>query len=392
MSRLPIILFAVLCLGCREFGSVTISPASVLPSSPFANAGVSSPSAAEPAPPTTRPSSYTSVPSPNPDPAADLPFPLCGDVHELEAPARWYRAGLSGGDVLTIRDWAQRQPGYVEIWVDRDLHDGWTSVAFSGDSTAREGDLSAKFPNARAVVIPFGESESHLKDLRSRAMTPLSNIGGRGVSTSVAITKGVVEADLSYLDPALLDVLAENFAGEPLCLTGQDARLKPIEGPQPTGGAGWRLLADEDGTGNIYRTAIAFDDASYAALWGKAGISADAPNVDFQSEVVMWFGAVHGSSCPRLRLDDVVVEPDRPLVHGKITELDYGMCTADAMPHSYVVGIDRSVLPRGPFAIQLDAEDPPGGVPEERTVIDVDLSAAGSTAEPSQIHEGGPIP
>jgi hypothetical protein len=166
----------------------------------------------------------------------------------------------------------------------------------------------------------------------------------------------------------------------------------PSEGPQPLSGDGWRLLADQDLTGQAYATGIAFDETSYAELWHRVGLSGDAPGVDFESNVVLWFGAVHGSSCPRLRLDDIVVERDRPLVHAQITELDYGICTADAAPHAYMVALERKNLPRGPFAIQLGAEDPPAGVPDERTVVGADLSVPGSTATPSDIRTGGQIP
>jgi hypothetical protein len=49
------------------------------------------------------------------------------------------------------------------------------------------------------------------------------------------------------------------------------------------------------------------------------------------------------------------------------------------------VAVDRARLPRGPFAIQVGATDPPAGVPEERTLVTVDLSASGSTATDDQI-------
>jgi hypothetical protein len=112
--------------------------------------------------------------------------------------------------------------------------------------------------------------------------------------------------------------------------------------------------------------------------------------VDFETEVAIWFGAVYGSSCPNLRLDDVVVDEDRALIHAEIVDLDAGMaCTADANPRAYVVAVERSRLPEGPFAIQLRADDPPSGVPEERTLVGVDLSQPGSVAGPDDI---GPDP
>ncbi len=151
--------------------------------------------------------------------------------------------------------------------------------------------------------------------------------------------------------------------------------LLPSAGPQQPAGDGWRLLAAQDETGQSYRTGIAFDDQSYETLWAEIGLVGDRPAVDFEAKVAVWFGAVHGSSCPKLRLDGVVADRDAALLFADIVLIDGLMaCTADAIPHAYVVAVERSRLPVGPFAIQLDQDGPPPGAPEERTVIDVDLT------------------
>ncbi|NLF03924.1 MAG: hypothetical protein GX593_02785, partial [Actinomycetales bacterium] len=62
-----------------------------------------------------------------------------------------------------------------------------------------------------------------------------------------------------------------------------------------------------------------------------------------------------------------------------------------ANPHAYVVAVERSLLPEGPFHVQLDADDPPWGAPEERTHVDVDLRAPGSEATDAQIHHAPSI-
>jgi hypothetical protein len=101
----------------------------------------------------------------------------------------------------------------------------------------------------------------------------------------------------------------------------------------------------------------------------------------------VWFGAVYGSSCP-IRLDDVVVDTgqERAVVHAvTVVPGGTGACTDDANPHSYVIALERDRLPAGPFAIQLGPTDPPAGVPEERTVVDADLSVAGAVATVDQV-------
>jgi len=167
----------------------------------------------------------------------------------------------------------------------------------------------------------------------------------------------------------------------------------PSEGPQAQQGDGWRLLADEQGAGQPYRTGIASDQPSYGALWTDIGLSGDPPAVVFESEVVIWFGAVYGSSCPNLRLDNVVVDRERALVHAEIVLVDSpSACTADANPHAYLVALERARLPSGPFAIQLGADDPPAGAPEERTLVDVDLSLPGAVAGPGEVHPDPSLP
>ncbi|MBA2633165.1 MAG: hypothetical protein H0U86_09240 [Chloroflexi bacterium] len=109
--------------------------------------------------------------------------------------------------------------------------------------------------------------------------------------------------------------------------------------------------------------------------------------------MVIWFGAVYGSSCPNLRLDDVVVDAERALVHAEIVLVDApAACTGDANPHAYLVALDRARVPPGPFAIQLGADEPPAGVPEERTLVDVDLSRPGAVAGPGEVHGDPALP
>lgn len=84
--------------------------------------------------------------------------------------------------------------------------------------------------------------------------------------------------------------------------------------------------------------------------------------------------------CP-VRLDGVVV--GGTTLHGQIVvpgSVPDSARTADANPHSFVVAVERSLLPAGPFVVQLNATDPPVGAPMEGTAVDVDLSGPGSTA------------
>jgi hypothetical protein len=82
----------------------------------------------------------------------------------------------------------------------------------------------------------------------------------------------------------------------------------------------------------------------------------------------------------------VVVDTERATVHGEFVMPGSPMtCTSDANPEAYVVAIERDRLPDGPFAVQLHAEDPPPGAPEERTLVHVDLREPGSVATDDEI-------
>jgi hypothetical protein len=284
-----------------------------------------------------------------------------------------------------VRQWAAGQPGFEEIWIDRD-HLGWITVAFSTDVDARQRELQERFPDVGAVVVAVDRPIAELHALQERVHEELAPF--IDVSSGIDVTRWVVGIGIGVLDAERIAAVEERFAGEPICVEGADPAEVPSAGPQRGAADGWRLLASESGVGEPYRTGIAFDEASYAELWRAIGLPDDRrPAVDFDAEVAIWFGAVFGSGCEDLRLDDVVTDHDRALVHAEIVLGGWPLgCNDDANPHAFVVAVERSHLPSGPFAIQLDAHGPPGGAPEERTVVDVDLSPAGAVAAPGQVH------
>ncbi len=341
----------------------------------------------------------TAPPSPTapsqPDPAgAGTSIPLCETVEHISAPAEWYRDSpvYVANEMPTerVRAWAAGKPGFEELWIDRD-HLGWITVAFSADAEARQAELEPEFPGVGVVAVGVDWTMAGLERLQRRVADEIGPLFP--LDSSISVTQGVVTIGLGVLKEERVGAVQERFAGEPICLEGIDPSEAPREGPQLGQGDGWRLLVDQQGAGQPYRTGIAFDPASYRDLWTEIGLEDERPNVDFESEVVIWFGAVYGSSCPNLRLDDVVVDRERALVHAEIVLAAGPMaCTADANPRAYLVAVERRALPAGPFAIQLDADGPPGGAPEERTLVEADLSLPGAVAEPGQVHGDPTLP
>jgi hypothetical protein len=344
------------------------------------------------APPSATPTEIPVVASPDPSlashTAASGPIPRCEAVPAITAAAELYRDSpiyvANEQPVEEIRTWAQSKPGFEDLWIDRD-HLGWLTVAFSQGADARQAELEREFPDVGVVAVGVAWTIAELERLQNEVNAELSPLFP--ISTWTSITQGVVGVHVGALEPDRVAAVTERFAGEQLCIEGTDPANASPEGPQPVSGDGWRLLADQQGVGLPYRTGIAADAAGYARLWREVGLSGDPPAVDFVSEVVIWFGAVYGSGCP-VRLDGVVVDPGQALVHGEIVLVGQPpACNSDANPHAYLVALERAALPAGAFAIQLGAEDPPRGVPEERTIVDVDLSRPGSAPAPDEVHQ-----
>lgn len=343
--------------------------------------------------------------SPNPPPASvgagaasppSLPvltgsIPWCADVPPLAAAPELYRdepiyvSNEMPADA--VHKWVRQKPGFEGIWIDRG-HNGWVTVAFSQDAAARQAELVEEFPEAGVVVVAVDWT---MKELEALADEISHEDDPQAMGVGVRVNYGVVEINVGVLTQETVSAFEARYEGERVCFTGIDPALVPPDGPQPSGGETWRLLTDQDEVGPPYRTGIAADPEGYAALWASIGLEGEPPAVDFESEVVVWFGAVHGSSCPRLRLDNVVVDHERALLYAEITRFELGMCTMDAIGHAYLVAVPREVLPHGPFTIQLQAEEPPPGAIGQKTIVDADLSVPGSTLAPADLHSAPPV-
>ncbi len=320
-------------------------------------------------------------------------FPSCEDVPVITAPQEAYRDSpiyvQNEMPIEDVQEWAATQPGYEGLWIDRE-HNGWLTVAFSENAADRQADLKAMFPDVGVVAVEVEHTTEELADLQARVSEEMAQLLDSFAAGSYE-NKGVVGVSVGILTPEIIEAIAKRLPGEPICVEGGDPSTLPPPGPQPQEGEGWRLLADEAPAGDAYRTGIATDQGSLETLWEGIGLETPLPDVDFETEIVVWFGAVYGSSCPDIRLDRVVVEG--PLVYADIVLPNPPVaCTDDANPHAYLVALERDRLPAGPFAIQLDSNDPPQGVPEERTVVNVDLSQPGSVAGPDDIGQDPNLP
>ena len=119
-------------------------------------------------------------------------------------------------------------------------------------------------------------------------------------------------------------------------------------------GAGWRLLSDgQAGGGEGYVVRAATDATEYSEMWEALGLEGDAPEVDLTTEVAVSFGHGIGSSCPEVRLDDVVIEGG--VVFSVTSDpLEPRGCTADLVGAAvFIVAIARDAVPDG-FTLWLN--------------------------------------
>jgi hypothetical protein len=372
----PLLVLGVL-VSCSSTDEGTLD-AGVPPTAPSTDPAPTTSLAAEPAP----------DPAPESDDALGFGLAACGETSVvLSAGPSWYRDEpvyvANEQPVEEVRAWAEGQPGYEGIWIDRE-HRGWLSVGFTSDVEARQEDLLAEFPDVGVVAVEVPAGRDELAALQTE-VGEVAKAAGFDVSSSGDVPYGRVEVWAPVLDDSHLAPFAA-FADRPVCFTGPSASEVVPDGPQTESGDGWRLLG-EPMPGPPYRTGVATTDEQYGALWERAGRIDERPNVDFTTEIVVWFGAVYGSTCP-IRMDDVVVDRARALVHGDfVVPGSPQLCTADANGKGYLVALERERLPVGPFAVQLTANDPAYGVPEERTLVTVDLSAPGAVATDAQLTE-----
>lgn len=124
-----------------------------------------------------------------------------------------------------------------------------------------------------------------------------------------------------------------------------------------TRGDGWQLLAAAGRAGSIEelepRAEVISTAPALADEWLALGLGGEPGEIDFERAVVLRVTFVGSGSCPvhldELRLTDV------PIVARGSTGL-YSGCTADAVPYTFLLAVDRDRLPTGPFAILVTAD------------------------------------
>lgn len=317
-------------------------------------------------------------------PSGDRPtlLPLCrdtepirGEVINPDAPPLGPTQNVPEPLVVAVNEVGERHPeSFSGRWIDRDSNT--FAIAFTTDLEARRSEvLDAVGGSVRTSIV---EAEHTMEELLAvAARIGESDAYGENrliLGTSIRENYGLVWVAVDVLDAETIEAVTERFGGEPVCLEGADPSDYIPPGPQPTGGDGWRLLADEPGLGRPWATGYADSEAQLGVLLDDVGLDVEPPVVDFSTEAVIWFGPAVSGSCPDIRLDDVIFDLEERMVRPLIVlPGGWRTCTGDANPHAYLVAVLRDRLPDTPFTVELlvDAcENAPGVCEEQRTLVD----------------------
>jgi hypothetical protein len=333
----------------------------------------------------------------------DSGLTMCVEVGYPTAPEDWYSdSPIYVGNEMPVEEvgaFARELEGYENIWIDRE-HNGWVTVGFvDADVAAHQAALEAEFPDAGVVAVAMPIAVEDLELIRQRIDEALPADMN---AWNVYDARGVVSVWVHRLTPERIALVEDIVGDDPACLEGVDPELAPVPGPQPDGGDGWTYLAAVDNMMGERPIVIA-DSERLAEAWAALGLEDEPAAVDFQTRIVVAFPFFYSGSCPESRFDDVVVEGGvvYPVVVYPGTEQ---WCTADANPRTYLIGMERDVLPSPPFRIfhsketvltvQVTADlRQPGSVPTDAQVEDVVAPRPRSaTATPTVIETGFPWP
>ena len=306
-------------------------------------------------------------------------LPMCADTPYVSAPADWYRDTPLYVSNEMPRDevgaFASQLDGYQNIWVDRDHH-GWVTVGFYGvDVELHQAALEAEFPDVGVVAVELPYTASELNELARRLDAQLPDDMD---AESFFEGHGVVEVMVGAMTPGRIALVEQIVGDSPVCLVGEDPSTVPAPGPQRAGGEGWTYLGEAD-TGDESGLLLITDQVSLEDRWAGLLLEEDVPQVDFEANVVLTPTIRHSSSCPETRLDGVRVEHD--LVYPVVVDLrGITACTADGVPRTYFLSLDRDLLPAPPFRIAMLPAS------EQQITVEADLREPGTEPAEGEVY------
>lgn len=131
----------------------------------------------------------------------------------------------------------------------------------------------------------------------------------------------------------------------------------PDNGNEPPEGFTYELVATEKTVpaGDFYVAfALAETDDEYRSIWDEHRFEDEAPDVDWNNEVVIFVATGESGSCP-MNLMDVRYDPDESLITVDVSEdveADTA-CTDDWTPRSFVIAVEAGDLDEDELYVSL---------------------------------------
>jgi hypothetical protein len=122
---------------------------------------------------------------------------------------------------------------------------------------------------------------------------------------------------------------------------------------QPTSGNGWRLLATQRASGSPGSVLPIADEPALQAAWKALYLHGDAPAVDFSNVAVYWLTSVGSIACPS-RLNGIHVDDAAAMVTASFSLAVTAGCDSNRVPDSFLLAIDRAVLPAGRYEVVVE--------------------------------------
>jgi hypothetical protein len=287
---------------------------------------------------------------------ADLPGLLAGPSGDVTAEQAQFEERAAGAVSVIDNYGTEHADSYAGAWIDWSGPD--VAVAFTRDVDLN-GQIARKLvgPGIELRVQSAARSLARLQAIQETIGE--LDLGGMLSATAVDVVRDRVSVELNVVEPDTLALLSEAAPADALCVDGPSPAEIVPDTPQVRSGNGWRLLADAPSKGIPWELGTALDPSAYERLWAQLGLRGDPPAVDFDRELVLYFNHGTSGSCPKIRLDNVVV--DSGVVYPLIVRpgVQPLACTSDAHPHAYLLAVERSRVPKR-FRLQNVAGDCPG--------------------------------
>ena len=235
-----------------------------------------------------------------------------------------------------------------------------TVMRFTADLERHRQAIAAIAGNQPFEVRHSRFTEFELRSLQHDLVDDLVRLpGAEFLSLGLDVKSNVLQLEIKSNDASLKERLEAQHGGR------LRVDLHPLPGPWQNAafGPGWRLLAAGQSASEAYRVRAATSSGEWVDLWSALDPVNAAPEIDLETEIAVSFGHGIGSSCPEVRLDEVVIDHAHRRVFSVTSDpLAPRACTADLAGGAwFVVALERSSLPESPFRVDLRADRVGGG-------------------------------